>query len=88
MEFSFRAMPADAVEVSVCKGENSSEDMLEAVAEVVDDDYIVAGFQKFQYCVTTDESEAAGDENKLVVFREERGILEKFVGTCCWCGRT
>lgn len=47
MEFDFWAVPADPVEVLVCYGEDPREDIVEAVAEVVDDDYIVACFQEF-----------------------------------------
>ena len=45
MEFGFWAMPADGEEVTVCDGEDSCEDFVEAVAQVVDDDYIIAGDQ-------------------------------------------
>lgn len=76
MEFGSWAVPADAVEVSVCYGENSREDIVEAVAQVVDDDYIIARFQEFEYCVAADETESAGDEYKLFVVREGRGYIE------------
>ncbi len=44
MEFGFRTLPTDGVEVLICDGEDPGEDIVEAVGKVVDDDNIVAGF--------------------------------------------
>jgi hypothetical protein len=69
MEFSFGALATGAVEVTICYRQDSGEDITKAVAQVVYNDYIVSSFQEFQGCVAANESEAAGDENKVGLLR-------------------
>jgi hypothetical protein len=65
MEFNFGALAASAVKVTICYRQDSGEDITKAVAQVVYNDYIVPSFQEFQGCMASNESEAAGDENKV-----------------------
>lgn len=46
------------------------EDGLEGIAQVVDDDYIIARLEEFERGVGADEAEAASDEDVLAVERE------------------
>jgi hypothetical protein len=48
------------------------------VAEIIDNQDVVPGFEKFGGCVTSDETQTSGDKHILGLI-EENGFL------CGWC---